>query len=258
MTNNIAELIAGSNISPETLYMRIGRLIESMPDLANIQLTAETQKWLADAYALTKASEDLMESIEIKAAIDTLSTHAGYQGNSVYQRDSSARKIQNILCRVLAIAELKAPVSVQGSFIPAGGSFDAFAVISKVFSKANSEIIVVDPYLDKKIFTDFAAAIPENVTIKLLADEKDHKSTLQPAFKNWVKQYGNTRPVELKLAPNRSLHDRLVIVDNSEVWILTQSFNAFALRAPASIVRFQDPDTKIKAYENIWNTAKAV
>jgi hypothetical protein len=29
----------------------------------------------------------------------------------------------------------------------------------------------------------------------------------------------------------------LIIADNSEAWVLTQSLNAFAVRSPASIVR---------------------
>jgi hypothetical protein len=54
------------------------------------------------------------------------------------------------------------------------------------------------------------------------------------------------------------LHDRLIIVDGAQVWVLTQSLNAFVVRSPATIVRV-DGETaalKIKAYQDIWDKAK--
>jgi hypothetical protein len=53
------------------------------------------------------------------------------------------------------------------------------------------------------------------------------------------------------------LHDRLIIVDGAQVWVLTQSLNAFVVRSPATIVRV-DGETaalKIKA-KDIWDKAK--
>jgi hypothetical protein len=73
-------------------------------------------------------------------------------------------------------------------------------------------------------------------------------------------QYGSAHPLEVRLAPARSLHDRQVVVDEQDVWILTQSLNSFAARAPASIVRV-DPETaalKIAAYNGLWQGAKLI
>jgi len=47
-------------------------------------------------------------------------------------RINSPQTIKATLYRALAAAELKAPVSAQGSFIPAGNAFDAFAALAKV------------------------------------------------------------------------------------------------------------------------------
>jgi hypothetical protein len=87
---------------------------------------------------------------------------------------------------------------------------------------------------------------------------ESRKPTLQPAAKRWETQYGDKRPLEVRLAPPRSFHDRVIIIDQMAVWILTQSLNAFATRAPASIIRV-DPDTaalKIAAYEEVWTGAQ--
>lgn len=243
----------------ENLYIVLGRLIENMPDLANITLNAENLKWLGDAYALAEASGDIMSSIELKSAIDTLSKFSGYRSErAAFEVKVSARKIQTILYRVLSTTELKAPASIQGSFIPAGNAFDAMAMISKVLNKACTDILIVDPYLDEKILTDFVIVVPENVTIRLLADQNDLKSSLKPAFQRWVTQYGDKRPLELRLASPRAVHDRLIITDNSEAWISTQSFNALAVRSPASIVRFPDPSVKIAAYNDMWLSSNKI
>jgi hypothetical protein len=54
------------------------------------------------------------------------------------------------------------------------------------------------------------------------------------------------------------LHDRLIIVDWSQVWTLTQSLKDFAARSPASVIRV-DGDLarlKIDAYEQLWTAAQ--
>lgn len=242
----------------ETLYIRIGRLIEVMPNLTDANLSSEIHKWLGDAYALVEASGDFMAPIELKTATDTFILHAGHSGVSTSQTQAAVRKIQSILYRALSVAELSAPAAIQGSFIPAGGAFDAMAVISKVLNKARSDILIVDPYLDEKVLSDFAIATQENITIRLLADQNDHKASLKPAFQRWIAQYGNKRPLELRFAPHRMVHDRLIITDSLEVWVLTQSLNAFAARSPASVVLFPDPAVKIAAYNDMWQSATAV
>jgi hypothetical protein len=66
-----------------------------------------------------------------------------------------------------------------------------------------------------------------------------------------------TRPLEIRLAPARSLHDRLIIVDGAQAWTLTQSLKDFAARSPATIVKV-DGETaglKICAYDAIWRGA---
>ncbi len=248
-----------NNMTPEAIYMGIRHLIETMPDLENIELTPETYGWLGRLTAIIKESQGLGNEIILGRAIGKLTQYAQHHNDQFGFCEDSARKIKTILYTALSVAELRAPASVQESFIPAGADFDALAAISKVFGKAKAEILIVDPYLNEKIFTDFMLAIPEGVTARLLASEINHKKgILQPAFSRWVKQYSSTRPTELRVVSDKGLHDRLVIIDSTEVWLLSQSFNAFAERASASIVRSQDPELKIEAYNDIWNNAQPI
>ena len=172
---------------------------------------------------------------------------------------SAASQITTVLYRVLAAAELKAPPSARGAFIPAGGSFDAFAALAKVQQTANKEVLIVDPYMDETALTEFGGAVPAGVLLRLLADQSSHKPTLQPAATRWASQHGASRPIQVRLAPQRSLHDRAIFIDRIIAWILTQSLKDFAKRSPAEIVRADDTAAlKIDAYEAIWASAVVV
>jgi hypothetical protein len=48
------------------------------------------------------------------------------------------------------------PAPFEGAFIPAGNTFDAMTAVTKIFARAKAELLIVDPYLDEKILTEFA------------------------------------------------------------------------------------------------------
>jgi hypothetical protein len=235
-------------MSAEALYTQIGQLIAEMPDLnAMGPISADTHRWLGRAHALVSEAEGLAAEIEFKDHRNTLEQY----------RQVGAERITGLLYRALATVETEVPASFAGAFIPAGNTFDAMAAATKIFALARAELLIVDPYLDEKILTEFALLAPAGVKLKLLCDAGGYKETLIPALKKWAQQYGATRPVEVKVASARTLHDRLVAVDLTLVWTVGQSFNALAVRAPTSFVR-SDPETaalKVRAYQDIWNNA---
>jgi hypothetical protein len=235
-------------MDPESLYMQLGRLVETMPELTGYgPISPETLQWLGRAHVLVTATGDTVDAEGLKVASNALFSHP----------ESSAPKIRAIVYRALAFAESRAPVSAQGAFIPAGDVFDAMAAIGKVLGRATGDVLIIDPYMDEKTLTEFAPLAPEGVTVRLLSDEKTCKPTLRPSAGRWATQYGAKRPLAVRLAAARTLHDRLIIVDGAEVSVLTQSLNAFAARSHAAIVRVDDETAalKISAYQDIWNKA---
>jgi hypothetical protein len=237
-------------IDPESLYIQLGHLLASVPDFMEPgPLSPETEHWLARAYALVAAAGDPIDTAEMRRVTDQF-------GDLVY-RQLSLAPILNILRRTAAVAELQSPVSVQGTFIHAGNVFDAMVALGKVLQSATSEVLIVDPYMDEKALTDFVLLVSEKVPIRLLSDAQSVKPTLRPAYERWVKQYGPARPLTVRLAPARTLHDRVIIIDGAAAYVSTQSLNAIAVRSPASITR-ADAETaglKIEAYQKIWDSA---
>ena len=89
-----------------------------------------------------------------------------------------------------------------------------------------------------------------------MADTADHKATLKPAAEKWISQYGDRRPLSVRLAPAKSIHDRAIFIDQRGAWTITQSLKDLAKRAPAEIIRADSiAALKVEAYEQIWVTS---
>ncbi len=169
---------------------------------------------------------------------------------------SSVQQVFQILYRALGHCELYLPAGSAGSFVPVGNSFDAFAALSKIFATAKTDVMIVDPYMDQAVLVEFGLAVPEGVPLRLLADENGYKATLQPAAQKWITQYGTSRPLSVRLAPAKSLHDRAIFINRHDAWTITQSLKDLSRRAPAEIVRADSIATlKVDAYEAIWSAA---
>lgn len=228
-------------------YISVGRLIEEQPDDADEHAVL---RWIGRATAIAKEI-DFVSSAEL-AAISS-STHIAGTHRTV-------QKANAVLYRLLAQAELAAPMSDQGAFIAAGSALDAMSAIGRVLVQATQRLRIVDPYMDSKALTDFATLANEGVEIELLTDEKSVWPTFEPALARFRQQYGSKRPAHARLAAPRSLHDRLIVVDDKTVYTVTQSLNALANRSPASIVRVDGDSARLKidAYDQFWASARAV
>ena len=129
----------------------------------------------------------------------------------------STENIVAVLYNALAIAELRLPSVSKGAFIPVGNTFDVLSALSKTFLAAERDVLIIDPYMDNRVLTDFAPLAAEGVNIRLLTDQKSCAPTFAPAVQRWKSQYAKKRPLSARLAPARTLHDRLIIVDATEV-----------------------------------------
>lgn len=240
-------------MEPNRLYHELGYLIAEMPDMNTDQWrTPEGQRWLGRATALIEQGGNILDQATFKVAIENL--------HSMHAYHNHVQQIMAVLYRTLARAELQASPSSRGAFIPVGEAFSAFTALSKILTEAQRTVLFVDPYADSNLLTDFAVLIPEGVTALILADSSVNKPALAPAVRRWEQQYGSTRPLEVRLAPAHSLHDRLIIIDEQTSWSIGQSFNALAARAPTSILR-ADSETaqlKIQAHSLIWQGAVPV
>jgi enamine deaminase RidA (YjgF/YER057c/UK114 family) len=214
-------------------------------------ISDDERRWLGRVHAIVD---------EIGVSIDSivLTTTVLPSLANTATRPGAIGSIKDILSRAIAQVERSAPASATGAFLPAGSPSDAFATVARIVREAAGDVLFVDPYMNSAILTD-SLSPSERVLIRLLAAREKIKDDLRPAQERWRAQYGDARPVEVRLAP-KSLHDRSIQVDRKAVWIVTQSFNAIASKAPASFSLMEGAAAaeKLEAYEQIWGEAEPI
>jgi hypothetical protein len=193
--------------------------------------------------------------------IDPITFTVASNGLGGFIRKQNAHEIVAVLHRALARAEALVPAAARGAFIPVGAKFDILQVLSKVLGTAKASALIVDPYMDYKVLTDFAMLAEKGVSIHLLSDSKyTDPAALVPAANRWIMQYGTGHPLEVRQTAPGALHDRLIIIDDRDVWALSQSLKDFVGRSPATVLRVEGEPGVLKreAYAEIWAQATTI
>lgn len=237
-----------SRRSPQELHARARSLIAAMPDLTKLEMTNEKRLWLSGAYALCQELLQLEDANLIKFE----TAYLGYAG---HRQKIAVNRITECMFRALATAEMKNPDAVTDAFIAVGDHFSALASVNKILQQADKNCLVVDPYLSGQFVIDFLPFYPADKPIRLLTTSREQES-LKPAITIWNNQHSGQK-VECRIAPKRSIHDRLILIDDKKAWVVTQSFKDIAKHAPASISAVDDSlvELKSEAYADIWNAA---
>lgn len=234
--------------APEALYHQLGRLREAMPTAAMLSQPSAS-KWIGRVLAVVEAAECMVELVALRTYVDHIHRH----GVSAPTVQMFAQQIDNVLAKL----ELKLPAEMQGTFIPAGGVFDAFVAVSKAMSMAKAHVFLVDPYCDNETISSYVSLAPEGLPVYLLTDPARLKPNLKPAVERWKAQHKDKRPLEVRLTAPKALHDRLIITDNTTLYVVGQSLKNLAKTAPSSLVRMdgEGGELKIRFHVDLWQAA---
>lgn len=228
----------------------LAELIRTAPRFAhedNIWL--EDERWLGQTNAVLQASGCLDALIDFKTARSSI-------GGILFNRSKLTTPLQD----AYAALELTLPVGSQGAFIPPGEAFNGYAALVRIVKSANDNLLIVDPYTDATLFTEIAPSIPEGVSLRCLTSKQSFKE-LVAASDKWINTGEHEkRPVTVRIAPPKTLHDRVIIIDGSAVWSISQSFKDIAARSAASITqdRTDLARQKIEFWEASWNSGEAL
>lgn len=241
----------------DALYHRIGELLGTVPDFSSERaegpLSQSSHMWLARAYACADQILGVVEASSVKTATQVIVTQL--------RTAVAVQTLLAVLYRAFATLELKVSPGLQGSYIPVGDSFAALQAITSVLRHATTDAFVVDPYLDGSFLTTFGNAVPETVPLRLMTEaESRYLDNLREAVRRWQSSFQEQRPIEVRLAPRRSLHDRLIMLDRSKVWVAGQSFKDFANRSPTTVLAASHDISiaKINAFSVLWEEAEPI
>ena len=116
----------------------------------------------------------------------------------------------NLLFKAL---EDKNNIPVQNIFFD-GQIYDAYSFVNDLIKLANSEIVLIDNYIDDTVFTLFS----KYPNINFIIYTNNISKQLKLDFEKYSKQYKN-----IALKTFKSSHDRFLIIDKKEIYHLGAS-----------------------------------
>jgi hypothetical protein len=238
------------NFSPEQIMALVEATITEAPAFPyEGSLSDDDLRWLGKAETLIEAAGSTNDLLEFRLARKFLHTMQ-------HSRNDLLVPLHNTFYR----AELLAPPSSRGAFIPSGETWNGYAAIVRLIQQPSSDLIIVDPYLNADLFLEFAPHGQHGQKIRCLANKrKENHSGLVAAALRWEKDHPNgDHQVEVRYAPQKSLHDRLIIIDGAEAWLVSQSFKDIAKKSPASVAKADTDLAKLKAehYNHLWDESE--
>ncbi|UZW62775.1 hypothetical protein [Lysobacter enzymogenes] len=136
----------------------------------------------------------------------------------------------------------------------AGEVHDYFEEVRQLIVGATRDILFIDPYIDATFVTRYLPQIPQGVAVRLLTAERQ-STALRQSLDMFRAQHGTS--AEMRVVPDRSLHDRHLIIDGREVYQSGASFKDGARNAPTSINQIVDVAAElIRAHETRWAGAR--
>ena len=231
-------------ISAEQLRAILADLIATAPPFATTEsLSGEESRWLARSEAVLSEVDPVKLTIDFRVARANLLT-------SFQSREELLHPVRTAFYKM----ELASPFETQGTFIPAGDTWGGYAALVKVLADQCKSILVVDPYLDGHAFCDFIPLAKATDAIQCLT-ENFHRQSLDASYERFMRDRVKLETlVEVRYAPSRSLHDRLIIIDCKKVWLVSQSLKDIATRSPASLIAADSElsELKIRHYKALW------
>ncbi|MBX9623369.1 MAG: hypothetical protein K2X82_06105 [Gemmataceae bacterium] len=149
------------------LHARLRALAEAMPPFALAGRSSPTHlEWLTRVRAAV-ARWDPTRARDFPAPRDCLWLPDQYLPNAV-----------ELLYTAIAELELEIP-DTPGLTFAAGDVYDFFKALREVFGGAKADLLVIDPYLDDKVFDAYLADLKPPVGVRLLV--RNYAPAVKPA-----------------------------------------------------------------------------
>lgn len=232
----------------QILLMKLLHEFENAPDFGDKYVSdasSPQQQWIARAGALM-ARVGFEHKLAFQSAKRT---------SVQYWQVAREPMRQQLLA---AAEEIKLELELDGheeigQVYEAQQQYDFLRDLTEIILEAEDEVFIVDPYFDGGAFDTYLSGIGNSCGIRILCGK--YSADVAGRIAAFKSQFG----VEPELRKTKDIHDRLVILDGSDCWIVGGSIKD-AGKKPTYLVPLQPgiAPTKIGIYDALWRNSQPV
>lgn len=165
-------------------------------------------------------------------------------------RDVNLAKVFGTLHRAVSAMDLSLSTE-DGQVFGPGAVYDFFKALKRLVSSVSKSLLIVDPFVDISVFDTYLSDLPNGVSVRLLL--RQTSTDLKQSIEKFVIQHR----INIEVRKSSEFHDRVIIVDMTDCWVLGQSIKDAAKSMPTYLAPLSIDIAKLKIthYENIWSKA---
>jgi hypothetical protein len=235
-----------SNLDAGVLYDEIESLLVGAPELSELK-TENGTVWLGRVSSAIKLW-DVTETIVLRMAIDNI-----FRNHAIdYKRQ------YDIIIHILRTAKndirLKS-IGPSTTLIPKGETYTYFEEIRKIIKESSKEMFFIDAYIDADFVKNYFPHIKDGIIIKILTSTKGKLNALKSATDMYSQQHGS----KVEIRTNDDIHDRWMIIDQSECYQSGASIKDGGKNAATTITQVVDiASVTIGHYNAVWPLSSLV
>jgi len=227
------------------LIDKLQALLATAPPLEGRGPYGQAQfSWLGRASALI-STWDRTEAIFFKSAVD------GMTGN--FNRAANHGIVFTTIHKAIASVEEQLPRPSEQAFGP-GAAYDFFKALRELVLSAETSVFIVDPYLDAETFDGYLGALASGRHARLLCSKYAEEVRVAAV------KFSIQHPHSIEARRSNALHDRVIVVDGTQCWVLGASVKDAAAKKATYLAPLSSDIAaqKIQIYEGIWTAATAI
>ena len=237
-------------VQKQIVLLKLVDLMENVPDFSGVgqfPVQSPQRRWLALAGALLKRVDKIAKGIKFDTSMRMLDHYKANALGHIFDQVNET------------IEELKLDLELEGrsdigSVYGVGEVYKLFSDLKDIIGSASQEILVVDPYFNCEAFDDYLSTIGPGTTIKIMAQK--YAKDVQAYAEKHTQQYGTN----IEIRRSNELHDRLIIVDDADCWVIGGSIKDAAGKSPTYLLPLQPELSQLKRtmYSDIWSRGSKV
>ncbi|MCB1667999.1 MAG: hypothetical protein R3E73_04695 [Porticoccaceae bacterium] len=201
------------------ILLKLVDAYENVPDFGNgpVQAMTPQREWLSKLGAIFNAL-GATHTVTHRTNMSILSQHRDFALNNIVSQ------IGDVIEELRLDLELDGKSEI-GSVYQPGDVYSFFSDLKAIIANAQQTITIVDPYFTGEAFDAYLSTCSQGVSINILSER--YTDDLKSYAEKHAAQFGTS----IELRKSKEIHDRLVIIDQSECWIIGNSIKDAAKKS---------------------------